>query len=144
MQGFAELLDTAQSGAAPACATVEHSVRLFGVTLVGATSENGHKLVLTLAFIAIAWGIAWALRHLLALLVGSRTGTRIQFWAKQGVSLIVAAIVVLALAHLLAFGSILRHAQIAMLAIVLIAAVAILVHLGFGRWLLHRRNRSSS
>lgn len=94
MQGFAELLDTAQSGAAPASATVEHSVRLFGVTLVGATSENGHKLVLTLAFIAIAWGIAWALRHLLALLVGSRTGTRIQFWAKQGVSLIVAAIVI--------------------------------------------------
>jgi small-conductance mechanosensitive channel len=39
--------------------------------------------------------ITWLIRSLLALLIGSRTGTRIQFWAKQGVSLIIAAILIL-------------------------------------------------
>jgi small-conductance mechanosensitive channel len=69
-----------------------HGLHVFGVTLIGATAENGHKLVLTLVFIAIALTIAWLLRKLLELLVGSRGGTMFQFWAKQGVSLAVAAI----------------------------------------------------
>ena len=95
MQGFAQLLDTAQNTSAPTSATAEHSLELFGVTLVGMTPANGHKLVLTLAFIAIAWAIAWALRSFLKLFIGTESGTRFQFWAKQGVSLIVAAIVIL-------------------------------------------------
>jgi small-conductance mechanosensitive channel len=70
-------------------------LRLFGVTLIGATTQNGHKLVLTIGFIAIAWVIAWMLRQILKLFIGIRSGTRFQFWAKQGVSLIVAAIMIL-------------------------------------------------
>jgi len=93
-QGIADLLNTAQSAAAPA-APPAHGLKLFGVTLVGTTTENGHKLVLTIAFIAIAWVIAWALRQVLKRFIGSRSGTRFQFWAKQGVSLVVAAIVIL-------------------------------------------------
>ncbi|HZC38768.1 MAG TPA: mechanosensitive ion channel domain-containing protein, partial [Sphingomicrobium sp.] len=93
-QGIGDLLNTAQNAAAPASAAPAHGLKLFGVTLVGATSQNAHKLVLTIAFIAIAWIIAWALRHLLQLFVGSRSGTRFQFWAKQGVSLVVAGIVI--------------------------------------------------
>ncbi|HYX45634.1 MAG TPA: mechanosensitive ion channel family protein [Sphingomicrobium sp.] len=77
------------SGASP------DAVRIFGVTLIGATPHNLHKLVLSLAFIAIAWMFAWVLRQVLKLFIGTRSGTRFQFWAKQGVSLVVAAIVIL-------------------------------------------------
>jgi len=94
VQGFADLLTAAQNSAEPAAAPA-HGLKLFGVTLIGATTENGHKLVLTIAFIAIAWVIAWVLRQILKLFIGSRTGTRFQFWAKQGVSLIVAAVLIL-------------------------------------------------
>jgi small-conductance mechanosensitive channel len=82
---------------APQSATLaaqSDSLRIFGVTLIGATSQNLHKVILTLVFIAIAWVFAWALRQFLKLFIGSRTGTRFQFWAKQGVSLVVAAILI--------------------------------------------------
>jgi small-conductance mechanosensitive channel len=94
VQGLTNLLNSAQNAAAPAPAAA-HGVKLFGITLLGATAENGHKIVLTIAFIAIAWIIAWALRQFLKLFIGSRSGTRFQFWAKQGVSLVVAAILIL-------------------------------------------------
>jgi small-conductance mechanosensitive channel len=68
---------------------------VFGVTLIGATPHNLHKLILTVGFIAVAWIFAWLLRQILQLFIGTRSGTRFQFWAKQGVSLIVAAIVIL-------------------------------------------------
>jgi len=95
VQGLTDLLTSAQNTAAPAAAAPAHGLRLFGVTLIGATTQNGHKLVLTIGFIAIAWVIAWALRQILKLFIGTRSGTRFQFWAKQGVSLIVATIMIL-------------------------------------------------
>lgn len=70
-------------------------LHLFGVQLIGATPQNLHKLVLTLLFVIIAWLLTKLVRAALHLLVGSRTGTRVQFWAKQGVSLVMAAIVLL-------------------------------------------------
>jgi small-conductance mechanosensitive channel len=79
------------SGGSPALA----GPRIFDVTLIGATPHNLHKLLLTIGFIAIAWGFAWLLRLLLRPLVATRSGTRFQFWAKQGVSLVVAAILIL-------------------------------------------------
>lgn len=94
-QGIADLLNMGQNAAAPASGPAAHGLRLFGVTLIGATTENGHKFVLTIAFIAIAWAIAWALRQILKLFIGTRRGTRFQFWAKQGVSLVVAGILIL-------------------------------------------------
>jgi small-conductance mechanosensitive channel len=86
-------LSAAAPAAAPASAV--QGARVFGVTLIGATQHNLHKLVLTLVFIAIAWAFAWVLRRILKLFIGTRTGTRFQFWAKQGVSLIVAGILIL-------------------------------------------------
>ena len=77
------------SGASP------DAVRIFGVTLIGATPHNLHKLLLTIGFIAVAWLVAWVIRQVLKLFIGSRSGTRFQFWAKQGVSLVVAAILIL-------------------------------------------------
>jgi small-conductance mechanosensitive channel len=95
-QGLGDLLNSAQTApnSAGAPSHVE-GARVFGVTLIGATSHNLHKLLLTVAFIAIAWVLAWAIRQILKLFIGSRTGTRFQFWAKQGVSLVVAAILIL-------------------------------------------------
>ena len=94
-QGIADLLNTAHDAAAPAPAAHVEGLRVFGITLIGATTENWHKLVLTIAFIAIAFAVAWLLRQFLKLFIGSRSGARFQFWAKQGVSLIVAAILIL-------------------------------------------------
>jgi small-conductance mechanosensitive channel len=93
-QGLTDLLNSAQPAQNSAAAHVE-GARVFGVTLIGATSHNLHKLILTLAFIAIAWAFAWGLRQALKLFIGTRTGTRFQFWAKQGVSLIVAGVLIL-------------------------------------------------
>lgn len=84
------------AGAAPVAAQGQvQGAKIFGVTLIGATQHNWHKLLLTIAFIVIAWVIAWILRQILKLFIGSRSGTRFQFWAKQGVSLVVAAILIL-------------------------------------------------
>jgi len=84
------------AGAAPVAAHEQvEGLRIFGVTLIGATQHNLHKLILTLGFIAVAWIFAWALRQFLKLFIGSRSGTRFQFWAKQGVSLVVSGIVIL-------------------------------------------------
>jgi small-conductance mechanosensitive channel len=94
MQGLADLLNTAQATPTNTAAPVA-GAKVFGVTLIGATQHNLHKLLLTLAFIAIAWAFAWLLRQILKLFIGSRTGTRFQFWAKQGVSLVVAGILIL-------------------------------------------------
>ena len=84
------------AAAAPATGgqTVQ-GLKIFGVTLIGATQHNWHKLLLTIGFIVIAWIVAWLLRRILKLFIGTRSGTQFQFWAKQGVSLIVAGIVIL-------------------------------------------------
>src|SRR5438270_10772938 len=81
----------------PSNSAAQHAegTRIFGVTLIGATSHNLHKLLLTIGFVAVAWVFAWALRQILKLFIGTRGGTRFQFWAKQGVSLVVALIVLL-------------------------------------------------
>jgi small-conductance mechanosensitive channel len=87
------LSNTTHSAATPAAQV--HGLKIFGVTLIGATNHNLHKLILTLAFIAVAWIFAWLLRQVLKLFIGTQSGTRFQFWAKQGVSLVVAGIVIL-------------------------------------------------
>ena len=85
----------ANSATAAPTAAQAHGLKIFGVVLIGATQHNWHKLILTVAFVAIAWIIAWVLRQILKLFIGTRSGTRFQFWAKQGVSLVVAAILIL-------------------------------------------------
>ena len=83
------------AGAAAAPAPAHDAVRLFGVTLIGATPNNLHKLVLTAAFIVAAFAAGWIIRSLLKLMIGTQSGTRFQFWARQGVSLVISAIVLL-------------------------------------------------
>lgn len=95
-QGLSDLLNTAGSVQSSG-ASAEHveGARIFGITLIGATPDNLHKLLLTIGAILVAWLLTRALRALLGLFIGSRSGTRFQFWAKQGVSLIIAAILLL-------------------------------------------------
>ena len=100
-QGLSDLLNSAQSvqNNAAAAAPVQ-GAHIAGVTLIGATPGNFHKLLLTLGFILAAWLITKLLRFALGLFVGSRSGTRFQFWAKQGVSLVMAAILILTVASI--------------------------------------------
>ena len=91
---FSALVNSA--GAAPVAAHGQvEGAKIFGVTMIGATQHNWHKLLLTIGFIAVAWVVAWILRQVLKLFIGSRSGTRFQFWAKQGVSLVVTGILIL-------------------------------------------------
>jgi small-conductance mechanosensitive channel len=102
-QGPADILNAAQNAAAPAAASSNapiHGAHLFGVTLLGATSENGHKLLLSLALIAIILILGWVIRKTLSLFVGTKGGTRFHFWAKQGVSLILAVVLILGIASI--------------------------------------------
>ena len=94
-QGLTDLVNTAQNASGNAAAAPVRGAHVFGVTLIGATPDNLHKLVLTIGFIVGAWLLTRAIRAILGLFIGSRSGTRFQFWAKQGVSLIVAAILIL-------------------------------------------------
>jgi small-conductance mechanosensitive channel len=95
-QGIGDLLNTAEAVRSGAASSGQvDGAHLFGVTLIGATPDNFHKLLLTIGFIAVAVAITGLLRRILGLFIGSRSGTRFQFWAKQGVSLIVAAILIL-------------------------------------------------
>jgi small-conductance mechanosensitive channel len=75
-------------------------LQLFGVTLIGATAENGRKLLLTVVFVVIAWLLTKALRFVLSQFIGSRSGVRFQFWGKQGLSLIVAAALLISIASI--------------------------------------------
>ena len=83
------------SGAHAKAAAAPEAVRIFGITLIGATPHNLHKLILTAAFIGIAFVVGWIIRTVLKLFIGSRSGTRFQFWARQGVSLVIGAILLL-------------------------------------------------
>ena len=76
------------------------SLRIFGVTLLGATPENFRKLLLTFALIAAALIVTWALRAFLRSFIGSRWGTRFHFWARQVVSLGISALLLLTLASI--------------------------------------------
>jgi small-conductance mechanosensitive channel len=67
-------------------------MELFGVELVGFNPENGRKLLLTLAAIALLW----AGGRLLVLLARAALEGRAFFWARQGVRLAVAVLGLLA------------------------------------------------
>ncbi len=64
-----------------------HNVELFGVKLLGVDAQNAHKLVFTAAFFVILYLIS-RLLHALSHTVNSRSGKRVAFWTRQGVSLV--------------------------------------------------------
>jgi len=70
------------------------ALQFFGVTLVGATAENGRKLLLTLALIALVYLTAKLIRRLLVT-TGDRTGDRVRFWLRQATALLAALVIIL-------------------------------------------------
>ena len=50
------------------------ALRLFGITLIGATPENLRKLLLTLTLIVVVALLTWLLRSILRMFMGTRVG----------------------------------------------------------------------
>lgn len=66
-----------------------HALRIFGVTLIGATPENGRKLLLTAGFVIAALLLGWLVRSAIAAFA-KLMNARLRFWANQIVALVVA------------------------------------------------------
>ena len=64
------------------------ALRLFGVTLIGATPENGRKLLLTVAFVLVAVVAGWVLRRIVSHLAGLSHNRRVSFWGRQTVNIV--------------------------------------------------------
>jgi small-conductance mechanosensitive channel len=72
-------------------------LQLFGIKFVGLTAENGHKLLVTVIFIA-AVIIGGKILHALAgLIPRGAKAKRFEFWARQVIHLVVAGILILGL-----------------------------------------------
>jgi small-conductance mechanosensitive channel len=70
------------------------ALKLFGVTLIGATPENGRKLLLTVAFILVAVLAGWVLRRVVSHLAGLSHNRRVSFWGRQIVSIVLGLLLV--------------------------------------------------
>jgi small-conductance mechanosensitive channel len=73
-------------------------VELLGIRLVGFNALTGHKVLLTIGLIVVLWLLRSVVLALLGRVdaSGSRA-SRIRFWSRQGVSLVVAALAVVGL-----------------------------------------------
>src|SRR4051794_28536775 len=69
-------------------------LHLFGVNLIRANAENGRKLLLTVAFIAIAWGAALLLRWLLGWIGHLTDSARFRFWSRQIVAILITILLI--------------------------------------------------
>jgi small-conductance mechanosensitive channel len=63
------------------------AVEIFGLRLVGMNAENAKKLLLTVLFIFIVIALVKLLRALLRWLLHARSNAPVEFWARQGVNL---------------------------------------------------------
>ena len=75
-------------------------MNLFGIRLVGINAANGHKLLLTLAFLAALALLTAALRSASAALLAGERWRRAGFWTRQGINLFSAVAVVFGLASI--------------------------------------------
>lgn len=67
------------------------ALQIFGVSLIGATPENGRKLLLTIGFVAVALLLSWVMRRVAPFIAYRRAA----FWARQIVNMLSAVIVLL-------------------------------------------------
>jgi small-conductance mechanosensitive channel len=77
--------------------TLSDGLAVFGIHLVGVTTENVRKLVLTVIYIAVVWALNWILRSLAHRWVHGRTGKRVAFWTSQAIHLGTALLIVIGL-----------------------------------------------
>jgi small-conductance mechanosensitive channel len=72
-------------------------MEFFGIRLIGLTTENAHKLLLTLAFIALVLGLRWAVGRVLHVVWRGHPRSRPYFWLQQGVNLTTAVLLLIGL-----------------------------------------------
>jgi small-conductance mechanosensitive channel len=75
------------------------ALELFGVKLVGATAENGRKLLFSVAFVAAAWALRQSLRALARGLIPERHHD-LRFWVRQAIAALNATLLVVGLASI--------------------------------------------
>src|SRR4051812_31508572 len=69
---------------------------VFGVRLMGVTAETGRKVLLTVGFTGAIVLIRYLLARVIAILRGDRQNERVAFWARQGLSVASAVLILLA------------------------------------------------
>ena len=74
-------------------------MRFLGINWVGVNPENGQKLLLSLAFIAIVVVVSRILRWLVGVVLRrtDTSGLQTKFWTRQGISLLSAIVLILGL-----------------------------------------------
>jgi len=72
-------------------------VQVFGVRLIGVNSDNAKKLLFSAIFVAIIMTLGWVLRRLAHRKAWSHKSKRVAFWTHQGISIVVAILVVVGL-----------------------------------------------
>jgi len=73
------------------------AVQILGVKLVGVNAENGKQLLFSLAFIALTLLLGRAMRAFTGSILRGRDDVRSRFWARQGVQLATAVLMILGL-----------------------------------------------
>ena len=73
------------------------AVEFLGVKLVGVNAENGAKLLFTLVFIALLLVLSRVLESFVRFALRAHSDQRTQFWARQGIRLTMAVIMLLGL-----------------------------------------------
>jgi small-conductance mechanosensitive channel len=66
---------------------------VLGVRFLGLTSQNAHKLLLTLGFAAAVVVLRYVLVWIVRLVTGEQPNERVVFWTRQGASLVTAVLV---------------------------------------------------
>ncbi len=70
------------------------NLSIFGIRLLGVDAHNAHRLLLTVVFLLLLFGISKGLRAIAHTRYG-KTGHRITFWTRQAISLITFVIALL-------------------------------------------------
>ena len=73
------------------------AVEVFGVVLVGVNAENGKKLLFTVFFIVFVYLLQRLVKRVAAALLRNRDDERLFFWARQGIQLGAALLLVVGL-----------------------------------------------
>ena len=71
------------------------AVKVFGVTLVGVSATTGVKLLFTLVLVAVVLVLRALILALLRRILGGEVADPRRFWARQGVQVVVAVVLVL-------------------------------------------------
>ncbi len=72
----------------------ERTVQLFGIRLIGVSAENSKKLLITIIFLAVLFGLTRLLHFLVRLVAGRKEG-RFQFWVRQALRLLTAVLLIM-------------------------------------------------